>query len=196
MGKIKLYAHGSYVGNTGYNQHTRDFFRSLSKHVDIKFRNFTVGSTWEGYNLEPHSKEPYFNSTDKKILYQQILWGENRTRSNFPIYPDASKDFTPDLNLVLCETDHYIFYDSYSGPKIGYNVWESTLQPQGFFNRLLEYDQLWVPSKWQKECTVKQGYPEEKIRVVPEGVDVNTFYPEEIKHPETSDGRFKFILFG
>jgi len=196
MGKIKLYAHGSYVGNTGYNQHTRDFFRSLSKHVDIKFRNFTVGSTWEGYSLEPHSKEPYFNSTDKKILYQQILWGENRSRSNFPIYPDASKDFTPDLNLVLCETDHYIFYDSYSGPKIGYNVWESTLQPQGFFNRLLEYDQLWVPSKWQKECTVNQGYPEEKIRVVPEGVDVNTFYPEEIKHPETSDGRFKFILFG
>jgi len=196
MDKVKLYVHGSYVGNTGYNQHTRDFFRALSEHSEIKVRNFTIGSTWDGYSLEPHNNEPYFTSKDRKILYQQVLWNEDRTRSNFPIYPSQSKDFVPDVNIVLCETDHYLFYDQYDGLKIAYNVWESTLQPQGFFNRILEYDQFWVPSKWQKECTVKQGYPEERIKVVPEGVDVNTFYPEEITHPETSDGRFKFVLFG
>ena len=46
------------------------------------------------------------------------------------------------------------------------------------FKKLEEFDQLWVPSKWQKECTVKQGYDESKIRVVPEGVDIQTFKPE------------------
>ena len=196
MRRAKVYVHGSYVGNTGYNQHTRDFFRHLSNHAEIKVRNFTIGSTWEGYNLTPHDKEPYFNEVDRKILCQQILWNEDRTRTDYPIYPSKEKEFTPDLNIVLCETDHYIFYDSYEGPKIAYNVWESTLQPQRFFNRLLEYDQLWVPSKWQKECTIKQGYPKDRIKVVPEGVDINTFYPENVKHPVTSDGRFKFVLFG
>jgi len=31
MNKPKLYIHGSYIGNTGYNQHTRDFFREFEK---------------------------------------------------------------------------------------------------------------------------------------------------------------------
>ena len=45
MSRPKIYAHGSYVGDTGYNQHTRDFFRHLDKHADIKVRNFTVGKS-------------------------------------------------------------------------------------------------------------------------------------------------------
>ena len=195
---IKIYGHGSYVGNTGYNQHTRDFFRHLSKHTKIKFRNFTIGSSWKGYNLTPHDGEPYFNDTDKEILYEQILWdnkGEGK-RSNYKIYPNDSKDFDQDLNIVLCETNHHIFYDEYEGPKIGYNVWESTLQPQGYFNKLLEFDELWVPSKWQRDCTIAQGYPEDKIKVVPEGVDVHTFYPDNTAtHPLTKD-KFTFFLAG
>ncbi|NBU53566.1 MAG: glycosyltransferase family 1 protein, partial [Alphaproteobacteria bacterium] len=35
-----------------------------------------------------------------------------------------------------------------------------------------------------------------KIKVVPEGVDVNTFFPEETSHELSSDGRFKFFLAG
>jgi autotransporter strand-loop-strand O-heptosyltransferase len=191
----KIYFHGSYIGTTGYNQHTRDFLRHLSKHCELKVRNFTVGKTWKGYSETPHDEEPYINNVDKKILYQQILWNNDGSRTDYPIYPTKNKDFFHDLNIVLCETDHHIFYDNYIGPKIAYNVWESTLQPEHFFNKLLEYDELWVPSKWQKEVTVKQGYPEEKIRVVPEGVDIHTFFPEKVTHPLTSD-RFTFFLAG
>jgi autotransporter strand-loop-strand O-heptosyltransferase len=198
MSKIKIYSHGSYVGNTGYNHHTRDFFRELSNHCDIKFRNFTVGSSWNGMSEEPHNNEPYFNEIDRKILYEQILWDTDGGRGNYKIYPNQLKEFKQDVNLVLCETNHYLFYDQYYGPKIAYNVWESTLQPEEYFNKLKEFDQLWVPSKWQKECSIKQGYDESKIRVVPEGVDINTFKPYEEKpfHELTSDGRFKFFLAG
>jgi len=194
----KIFAHGSYIGNTGYNQHTRDFFRHLSKHTKIKLRNFTIGNSWNGYNLTPHDGELYLNNTDKEILYEQILWDNKREgkRTDYKIYPHESKDFVQDLNIVLCETNHHIFYDEYQGPKIGYNVWESTLQPQGYFNKLLEFDELWVPSKWQRECTIAQGYPEDKIKVVPEGVDVNTFYPDDtVTHPLTKD-KFTFFLAG
>ncbi len=197
MIKPKIFAHGSYVGQTGYNQHTRDFFRALSNYADIKIRNFTIGNSWKGYNETPHDNEFYFNDVDRKMLYQQILWNTDNTRSDFPIYPDKSKEFFPDLNIVLCETNHHIFYDNYIGPKIAYNVWESTLQPTQFFNKLMEFDELWVPSKWQKEVTIKQGYPENKIKVVPEGVDTSVFFPNpNVKHPLTSDGRFKFFLAG
>lgn len=198
MSKPKIYGHGSYVGNTGYNQHTRDFFRHLSKHSQIKFRNFTVGDSWKGYNLTPHDGEHYFNDTDREILYEQILWDDRKQgkRSNYKIYPDPKKEFDQDLNIVLCETNHHLFYDEYDGPKIAYNVWESTLQPQGYFNKLMEFDELWVPSKWQRDCTIAQGYPADKIKVVPEGVDVHTFYPDEnISHPLTKD-KFTFFVAG
>jgi autotransporter strand-loop-strand O-heptosyltransferase len=196
MNKPKLYIHGSYIGNTGYNQHTRDFFRELSKQLQLKVRNFTVGKTWEGYNKTPHDKEPYINEIDKNILYEQILWNNEGGRDNHKIYPNLSKEFTPDLNIVLCETNHHLFYDSYKGPKIAYNVWETTQQPEDFFNKLKDFDELWVPSKWQRDVTIAQGYDPDKIKVVPEGVDINTFYPKEESHELTSDGRFKFFLAG
>jgi autotransporter strand-loop-strand O-heptosyltransferase len=193
---MKIYGHGSYIGNTGYNQHTRDFFRHLSKHAQIKFRNFTVGNSWKGMSPEPHNDEPYFNKTDRKILYEQVLWNSDRSRNNHKIYVDPSKEFTSDVNIVLCETNHHLFYDNYLGPKIAYNVWESTLQPQHYFNKLQEFDEMWVPSKWQRDVTITQGYDPNKIKVVPEGVDVNTFFPEETSHKLTSDSRFKFFLAG
>jgi autotransporter strand-loop-strand O-heptosyltransferase len=192
----KIFAHGSYIGNTGYNNHTREFFRHLSKHSEIKFRNFTVGSSWKSMNEEPHNDEYYFNETDRKLLYQQVLWNTDKTRSDYKMYQDPSKEFKPDVNIVLCETNHHLFYDNYYGPKIAYNVWESTLQPEQYFNKLKEFNELWVPSKWQRDCTISQGYDPEKIKVVPEGVDINTFFPEETSHELTSDGRFKFFLAG
>ena len=168
----------------------------LSKYLQLKVRNFTVGKSWNGLNDTPHDGETYLDDLDKSLLYEQILWVENNKMEAFKIYPSQEKKFNHDIDLVLNETNHYLFYQNYSRPKIAYNVWESTLQPEGFFNKLKEFDELWVPSKWQKEETIKQGYPEDKIKVVPEGVDVNTFFPEETKHELTSDGRFKFFLAG
>jgi autotransporter strand-loop-strand O-heptosyltransferase len=112
------------------------------------------------------------------------------------MYSDPSKEFISDVNIVLCETNHHLFYDNYLGPKIAYNVWESTLQPQQYFNKLQEFDEMWVPSKWQRDVTIAQGYDPNKIKVVPEGVDINIFFPEETSHELTSDDRFKFFLAG
>ena len=194
---LKIFVHGSYIGTTGYNHHTRDFFRELSKYADLKFRNFTVGSTWSELSDKPHSNEPYLNEVDEKILYEQTLWVPNGNRENFKIYKNPQKEFIPDFNIILNETDHYYFYDNYLGPKIAYNVWETTLQPDHFFEQLLKFDELWVPSKWQRDCTIKQGYDPQKIKVLPEGVDEKTFYPDPTAtHELTSDGRFKFMVFG
>jgi autotransporter strand-loop-strand O-heptosyltransferase len=193
----KIYVHGSYVGTTGYNNHTRDFFRELSKYTQIKVRNFTVGNSWKGLSDNPHDEEPYLNDVDRSLLYQQRLWVEDGKMDDFKIYQSEEKEFFHDFNIVLNETNHHLYYEKYIGPKIAYNVWESTRQPEGFFNKLLEFDEIWVPSEWQKECTIEQGADPDKVKVVPEGVDVRTFYPETVDPlDEYKDGRFKFLLMG
>jgi autotransporter strand-loop-strand O-heptosyltransferase len=197
MNKPKIYTHCSYIGTTGYNNHTRDFFRQLRKYLPLKVRNFTVGDSWKGINDTPHEGEKYLDDIDRSLLYKQVCYTNEGTRADYNIYSSENKNWNHDINLVLSETNHHLFYDSYSGPKIAYNVWESTLQPEEFFNKLKEFDEFWVPSKWQKECSIKQGYPKDKIKVVPEGVDVHVFYPNsQVKHKLTSDGRFKFFLAG
>ena len=196
--KPKVYAHCSYIGTGGYNQHTRDFFRHLSKLIDLKVKNFTIGGTWKGMSDEPHNNEPYINDVDKKILDQQSLWKDQEMGllNEHKVYNKYKNNFNHNVNIILSETNHHYFYRNYDGPKIGYNVWESTEQPKAFFDCWKEYDQLWVPSKWQAECTIKQGVDADKVKVVPEGVDVTTFYPDKVDHKDYDDGRFKFILFG
>ena len=56
--------HGSYLGHTGFNNHTRGFFRGLSKHAKVYVRNFTVDKNIDSY----------LNECDKKILSEQTLW--------------------------------------------------------------------------------------------------------------------------
>ena len=198
--KSKVFAHTSYIGTGGYNQHARDFFRHLSKLIDIKVRNFTIGNNWLGIDKtdEPHNNETYINNIDKKIIDEQSLWIDQSkgTIGSHKIYSKYKNDFKHNVNIILSETNHHYFYHDYDGPKIGYNVWESTLQPQDFFDKWKTFDQLWVPSKWQAECSIKQGISADKIKVVPEGVDINTFYPDKVDHKDYDDGRFKFILFG
>ena len=197
--KPKVLAHTSYIGTGGYNQHARDFFRHLSKLIDIKVRNFTIGHKWGGMSDEPHNDESYLNDIDKKLLKYQGLWvDENKGEmQSWDMYSNFKNKFEHNVNLILNETNHHFFYQDYKGPKIGYNVWESTLQPEHFFNKWKEFDQLWVPSQWQADCKIKQGISKDKVKVVPEGVDINVFFPENVELlDEYNDNKFKFLLFG
>jgi len=194
MKNLKVLSHCSYIGDTGINSHSRNFFRAFSKHCDLKVRNYTVGSSWKGQSFTPHDGEWYVNDIDKKILYQQTLWNE-KGRFDTHIYNNESGPF--DVNIIADICDHYYYYDNYLGPKIGYFAWETNRVPDGFFEKLKELDEVWVTSGWQKECLIKQGFDPEKLQVVPEGVESDVFFPEESNFDEHySDNRFKFIVFG
>lgn len=83
-------------------------------------------------------------------------------------------------------------YDA--NPSILYNVWESTEQPQWFIDKLKYFDQLWVPSEWQKAASIAQGIPEEFVKVVPEGVDPEIYKP--LNYPAEPRGLFNFVHVG
>ena len=195
--KPKIFAHGSYIGTTGYANHTRAFYRELSNSYDLKVRNFTIGKSWDGYNDEPHNNEDYVDNIDKKLLVEQSLWDSDRVMNHHPLYESHQNIFKHNINIVLNETDHHYFYQNYDGLKIAYNVWESTRQPEGFFNQLKTFDQVWVASSWQRDCTIEQGIEPDKVKVVPEAVDGTIFKPNYTADlPEYNDGRFKFVMFG
>ncbi len=79
-------------------------------------------------------------------------------------------------------------------PSILLNAWESTEQPQWFVDQFNKYfDYLWVVSTWQKDCSVAQGFPEEKVFVIPEGVDPDVYKPGKFIPP---DKPFTFVHVG
>ena len=189
---MKIQAHTSFIGTTGYANHAQSFFTELDKLIPLKVRNATVGKSWNWPSNTPHDKEPYITPQMKKMLHLQTLFEADKSRSDYPIYCHK-ENFQSDIDIILEEHDHYYFYDSYNGYKIGYNVWESTKYSDQFFNQLLNLDELWVPTEWQKEISIKQGYPEKKIFVIPEGVDGKIFKPNPKLKPLE---KFQFIIVG
>jgi len=159
---IQVVGHTSFLGKTGYNSHSQNFFTKLKEFYPVRIRNYTYTD-----NLSEVPKEQL------DMIIEQT-WRDPPHKIGLPFTPNP-KDLI--VNIVLNETHHYYFYHSYSKPMIAYNVWESTLQPAEYFDRILEYDQFWCPTEWQRQCTIAQGYPEDRVKVVPEGVDSNIFYP-------------------
>lgn len=192
---IKVRAHTCYLGHSGYSAHSRSFFRELSKHVDLRIRNYT----WD-------SNPDYINETDLEIIDRITLRDPDGKDSDYPIshsfpnlnWKNVNSEFTPDVDIVLMDMDHFYFYEEYNSKiKIAYTVWESTEIPNHFFKQLLKFDYLWVATEWHKEVIVNQGYPEFRVFVVNEGVSNEFFNEDGFAVPEDyNDNRFKFIFFG
>ena len=159
----------AFLGFTGYANHSRNFFTELNKSVPVRVTNCVSG--------------------DEKILTNEQL---EMLKGSDPVNKKA-------INIILETTNHFTFYDDkITYPKIAYNVWESTRQPEHFFKKLLEYDQLWVPTKWQADCSIEQGFPASRVKIVPEGVDGNMFKPLEPGEtiPAIFENKFTFVVFG
>jgi FkbM family methyltransferase len=189
---MNILAHTCFIGTTGYANHARSFFTALEKYHTVKIRNLTIGNSWSGMSDRPHDGEPYFTKQIENMLILQTLYNQDGSRNDHRMY-GYKGDYNPDVHIVLMETNNHYFYEDYDGYKIAYNVWESTRYPDEFFNRLFYFDEVWVPTQWQLDCLVEQGYPAEKIFIVSEGVDIETFKP--INDIPKKD-KFRFLYFG
>ena len=159
---IQIVGHTSFLGHTGYNNHSRNFFTHLNQHIPTRVRNYTYTPDLS-----------YLKPEEYKLIIQQNLDGHS-TPVGLPFTPNPND---LQVNIVLNESHHYFFYDKYEHPMIAYNVWESTKQLPEYFERILTYDQFWCPTEWQRQCTINQGYPEDRVKVVHEGVNGNLFLP-------------------
>ena len=91
---MKILAHATYVGTTGYNSHCQKFFRKLSQYHDLKIRNFTIGKNWQGYdkiNENPHGND--VSELDKKLIGLQSLWNPLNQLEDHEVYGFKKDDF-------------------------------------------------------------------------------------------------------
>jgi len=164
VNNIQVVAHTSFCGSTGYNAHSRNFFTQLNKLIPTRVRNYSYATPDE---LSSMTEE------QRNMIIEQS-WNDKPYTLGTPFTPDPNN---LQVDIVLNESHHYFFYSEYSPPFIFYNVWESTRQLPEFFNRMLCADQFWCPTNWQAQCTIEQGYPADRVKVVHEGVNGNVFYP-------------------
>ena len=181
---MKIKVHCPFLGHTGYNAHSRGLITALSDLVDLRVDNYTWCDDHHNYLTEPQ----------KNIISEITLKDPNgRERQHPPEWKDKIEDFEGDIDLVLHTHNHKVFWREYTKPKIAYIIWETEAIGDNFFNRMLEYDELWVPSKWQKECAIEQGYPAKKIQIVPSGVEADCMPGQDVK---PDDSIFTFCLVG
>lgn len=180
---MKIKAHGPFLGHTGYNAHTRGFFTALSEEVDLRVDNYT----W------CDDRHNYLTDRQKNIISEVTLVGPDGEAQYPPDWKEDIENFQYDVDIVLHEHNHKHFWRDYKKPKIAYTVWETDRFDVNFFKRLLEYDELWVPSQWQKKCAAEQGYPAHRIKVVPEAVESDCFPDESIPRDNSI---FTFCLLG
>lgn len=76
--------------------------------------------------------------------------------------------------------------------------WEFGSVPvQWYLPMKYEMDEIWVYSQYNKDCYIRSGLPEHKIRVIPLGVDESIFHPNvQPDFFEQEDDRFRFIYVG
>jgi glycosyltransferase involved in cell wall biosynthesis len=86
----------------------------------------------------------------------------------------AIQDSRPgDVNISFLAANIHEFFKGYN---IQWVVFESTRVPEHIMSVLRPADQVWVPSTWGREILIGNGIPEQKICVVPEGVNGHLFH--------------------
>jgi len=79
------------------------------------------------------------------------------------------------VNIAIQPIHWFKVLKNCPGIKIAYVVWETTRIPDDWLNSLAYPDYLWTPSHWGKQVLEDHGIQPNRIHVVPEGVDGQTF---------------------
>ena len=59
-----------------------------------------------------------------------------------------------------------------------------------------QVDDVWVPSHYLRECYIRSGIPDDRVHVIPNGVNVDRFRPDASPVSLETKKRFKFLFVG
>ena len=87
------------------------------------------------------------------------------------------------------------------GKWVVYQPWEfGSIKREWLLNFRHRVDELWVPSKYNRDCYIKDGIAEERVKVTSEGVDPDIFFhgpkPANTKWTGKTKKKFKFLFVG
>jgi len=76
--------------------------------------------------------------------------------------------------------------------RVGFMVWETTVVPDAKLRILSTLDEVWTPSEWGRVVLLQNGLSEDRVHVVPEGVD--PFFFRSLRHVQDDARRpFRFL---
>ena len=84
---------------------------------------------------------------------------------------------SPRATVALLYAEMMDILDGAPGRRIAYTVWESTVYPPNWIEKLRSADEVWIPSKWGRSVLIENGLAPGSVHVVPEGVDPALFNP-------------------
>ena len=152
---MKINIVGSILGTTGYDNHTRQLFNAL-------------------YELNPDIK------LDVPLPPDYVRWV---TDSELNAITRESR--VPDVIISIMTPPLWrISMGDKSKHFVGYCVFEGDKIPEYWMEYLVDerVDQIWVPSQHTKDAiinTIGEGFVIDKIKIVPHGVDLNIFKPQD-----------------
>ncbi|NJN72016.1 MAG: FkbM family methyltransferase [Limnothrix sp. RL_2_0] len=170
--KTCLHIISYFEGSLGYNVHARELTNAIEKIVD-------------GQDIEV-----------LKTNIQDMSY-EETANQKLRLLQDKDQDFNI-LNICLSVgNDTWIHLEHFPGIKIAYTVWESTKLPDSWIDPLKKCDYIWTASHWGKEILRQNGMSLDKLYVVPEGINVDIFNPQQSVNEQLwNNGQFKFFTVG
>jgi len=75
--------------------------------------------------------------------------------------------------------------------------WEYGSIPREWVSHILaSVDEVWVPSNFVRDCYIQSGIPSNRVFVVPNGVDIQMFNPNNPSYKLKTKKKFKFLFVG
>jgi glycosyltransferase involved in cell wall biosynthesis len=134
----------------------------------------------------------FFSSWQKQEAVRIISWNEPGNEGDSAIAPLYTPPSTTDPGIGLGPIE--LMPSVIGSRRIAYVVWETTTMPSDKVAILRTMDEVWTPSSWGRQLLIDNGIDADKVGVVPEGVDVESFKPDTMR-----DGKprpFRFLCVG
>jgi glycosyltransferase involved in cell wall biosynthesis/tetratricopeptide (TPR) repeat protein len=124
---------------------------------------------------------PFPRDSTRALTRVRVLRSAAKRAADIEIRHQWPPDFTPpDQGRLVC-----------------IQPWEFGGLPAEWIAPLRDVvDDLWVPTSWVRACAVRSGVPEDRVHVVPNGVDVARFRPEGRPYPLRTRKATKLLFVG
>lgn len=171
--KLKICVTGQSEGTSGYATHSQNLAKALHKREDT----------------EVSMKSPLQQGWEKRVsgdLFEML----------------SGEDYQKENNVVIQMPNQWCYtYNMRPKKFAGFGVFEGTEAPRHWAEEVnkKEVDLVFVPSKHTKEAFMKAGAEQQKIRIVPHGVDTKLFKPNApipVGFPKNELKGFNFLYVG
>ncbi len=182
-------------------------FRRQSYRLPTDTQNHRI--RWEGDALNYHSLGVVNRELLRQLLAEPGYDVEIRNFSNPAYVPQPDEpDFAllqnayrPLPGAVELTVRHHWPPDFSAPHSPGHWVmiqpWEFGALPERWIYNMNKYvDQVWVPSEYVRQCYLRSGLLDEKVAVVPNGVDTDVYTPAAPALVLPTNKRFKFLFVG